>query len=72
MPCFFFLFDCLITSQSTIFQLCQDESSWVDPVLSKDKCVFLKHNTVTPVRLEPGGPSVSSHYAPYNAMYQNR
>ena len=39
---------------STIFQLNRDGSSWVEPVLSLDKCVLLKdHNTVTPVRLEP-------------------
>ena len=36
---FLFLF---FTSQSTIFQLCRDESSWVEPVLSKDQCVLLK------------------------------
>ena len=30
--CFIWLF----TSQSTIFQLCQDWSSWIEPVLSKD------------------------------------
>ena len=29
-------------SQSTICQLCQDGSSWVVPVLTKDKCVLLK------------------------------
>ena len=30
----------------------RDGSSWVEPVLSKDKCVLLKdHNAVTPVRL---------------------
>ena len=42
-----FLF-CLIlflTSQSTIFQLCRDGSSWVEPVLSYDKCVLLKDRT---------------------------
>ena len=36
---------CLIwfyTSQSTVFQLCGDGTSWVEPVLSKDKCVLLK------------------------------
>ena len=32
----------------------RDRSSWVEPVLSQDKCVLLKdHNAVTPVRLEP-------------------
>ena len=44
----FFCLISLFTSQSTIFRLCQDGSSWVEPVLSKDKCVLL--NTVTPVR----------------------
>ena len=39
---------------STIFQLYRDESSWVESVLSWDKCVLLKdHNALTPVRLEP-------------------
>ena len=43
-----FCFVCLIrffTSQSTIFQLCQDRSFWVEPVLSKDQCVLLKDTT---------------------------
>ena len=35
----------------------QGWSSWVEPVLSKDKCVMLKdHNTMTPVRLESAAP----------------
>ena len=34
-------------SQSTIFQLCRDGSSWVVPVLSKDKCVLLKDRVLT-------------------------
>ena len=41
-------FVCLIrffTSQSTIFQLCWNGPSWVEPVLSKDKCVLLKDIT---------------------------
>ena len=33
------------TSQSTIFQLCRDGSSWLEPVLSKDKCVLFKDTT---------------------------
>ena len=50
---------CLIlifTSQSTLFQSCQDGSSWVEPILSRDKCVLLKpqgDNAVLSVRLEP-------------------
>ena len=46
--CVFFFFFCLLwyfTSHSTIFQLCQDGSSWVEPVLSKHKCVLLKDTT---------------------------
>ena len=42
------LYACLIgffTSQSTIFQLCRDGSSWVEPELSKDLCVLLKDTT---------------------------
>ena len=52
LKCFFILYD-----PSTIFQLNRDESSWVETVLSWDKCVLLKdHNTVMPVRLEPAAP----------------
>ena len=48
------LFDLILYVPSTIFQLYRDGSSWIESVLSKDKCVLLKdHNTVTPVRLEP-------------------
>ena len=50
-----FCFVCLnLYIPSTIFQLYRDGSSWVEPVLSLDKCVLLKdHPAVTPVRLEP-------------------
>ena len=42
---------------STNFQLNRDGTSWIEPVLSWDKCVLLKdHNVVTPVRLEPTAP----------------
>ena len=53
-----FLFVCLILYvPSTIFQLTRDRSSWVEPVLSQDKCVLLKdNNAVTPVRLKPAAP----------------
>ena len=51
------LFDLILYVPSTIFQLNRDRSSWVEPVLSWDKCVLLKdHNAVTPVRLEPAAP----------------
>ena len=47
-------FDLILYVPSTIFQLNRDGSSWVEPVLSYDKCVLLKgDNTETPVRLEP-------------------
>ena len=53
----FCLFDLILYVPSTIFQLNRDRSSWVEPVLSKDKCVLLiDHNAVTPVRLEPAAP----------------
>ena len=48
------LFDLILYVPSTIFQLYRDGPSWVEPVLSWDKCVLLKdHSAVTPVRLEP-------------------
>ena len=48
------LFDLILYVPSTIFQLNRDGSSWVEPVLSLDKCFLLKdHNAVTPVRLKP-------------------
>ena len=61
--CLIVLFDLILYVPSTIFQLNRDGSSWVKPVLSKDKCVLLKgHNAVKPVRLEPAAPS----QAPYH------
>ena len=42
------LFDSLLPS--TIFQLCMNGSSWVEPVLM---CLAQEHNTVMPVRLKP-------------------
>ena len=43
-----FLFDLTLCVPSTIFQLNRDGSSWVEPVLSLDKCDLLKdHNAVT-------------------------
>ena len=51
------LFDLILDVPLTIFQLNRDGSSWVEPVLSLDKCVLLKdHNAVTPVRFEPAAP----------------
>ena len=48
-----FLFDSILYVPSTIFQLNRDGSSWVETVLSQDKC---DHNAVMPVRLEPAAP----------------
>ena len=48
------LFDLILFVPSTIFHLYGIRSSWVESVLSYNKCVLLKdHNAVTPVRLEP-------------------
>ena len=47
-----FVLICFYTSQSTIFQLCHDGPSWVEPVLSKDQ----GHNEVTLVKLKPPNP----------------
>ena len=53
----FCLFDLILYVPSTIFQLNREGSSWVEPVVSSDKCVLLKdQNAVTPVRLEPAAP----------------
>ena len=50
----FCLFNLILYVPSTIFQLNRDRSSWVEPILSYDKCVLLKdHNSVTPLRLGP-------------------
>ena len=69
----FVLFDLILYIPSTIFQLNRDGSTWVEPVLSWDKCVLLKdHNTVTPVRLEPTASRsrvkhyTLSHCAPFS------
>ena len=44
----FCLFDLVLYVPSTISQLNRDRSSWVQPVLSQDKCILLKdHNAVT-------------------------
>ena len=48
------------TSQSTVFQLCRDGSSWVEPVLSKDKCVLLKVTCSDASEARTCNPSVSS------------
>ena len=53
----FRLFGLILIVPSTIFHLNREGSSWVEPVLSKDKCVLLKdHNPATPVRLESAAP----------------
>ena len=59
MPDFFkivnvYLFDLILYVSSTIFQLCRDGSSWIEPVLTKLGLMFLVqgYNTVMPVRLK--------------------
>ena len=50
----FCLFDLILYTLSTIFQLFRDESSWVEPALKLGIICFAQgHNTVTPVRLKP-------------------
>ena len=70
------LFDLIRYVPSTIFQLYRDGSTWVEPVLSLDKCVLLKdHNAVTPVRLEPVAlqPLVKhSNTEPLRSLYRSR
>ena len=62
-----FLFDLILYIPVNNFQLCQDGSSLVEPVLSKDA---QGHNTVTPLRsnMQPLGLESStlplSHGAP--------
>ena len=41
----FFLFDLIFYVPVTIFQFFQHGSSWVEQVLSMDKCVLLKETT---------------------------
>ena len=53
-------------SKSTIFQLCIDGSSWVEPVLSKDKCVL--HEDPTQLRMSDLTKQiVSKNYAVLNS-----
>ena len=54
------LFDLILYVPSTIYLLCRNRSSWVEPVLGEDKCILLKtqHNDAGEARTR--GPSVSS------------
>ena len=59
--CWFCLFDLILYVPSTIFQLNRDGSSWVEPVLSYDKCDLRNdHSAGTLVRLEPPALILSS------------
>ena len=49
--------------QSTVFQSCRSGSFWVQPVLSKDQCVLLKHNSLMPVRLVPATPQSPDNHS---------
>ena len=67
------LFDLILYVPSTIFQFNRDWSSWVEPVLRKDKCVLLKdHNAVTLVRLEPAAPQALYHWATALPHFSNK
>ena len=50
----------LLMSQLTIFQLCRDGTSWVEPVLSMDKCVLLRDKRGEADEAPTRNPSVSS------------
>ena len=69
------LFDLILYVPLTIFQLNRDGSSWVEPVLSMDKCVLLKdHNTVMRVRLEPAAPKSRVKHSttePLGSLHKN-
>ena len=63
--CLFCLFGLILYIPSTIFQLNRDMSSWVEPVLSYNKCVLLKDpNAVTPVRFKLGALGLESSILP--------
>ena len=62
---FICLFNSILYVPSIIFQLNRDVSFWVEQVLSKDKCVFLKdHTALTLVRLEPAAFGLESSTLP--------
>ena len=60
----------LFTSQSTFFQLCSEGSSWVEPVLSKAKCVLMTHHTnVGKARIgSPSGSSQAFYHRAHNVL----
>ena len=60
------------TSQWILFQICQEGSSWVEPILSKDLCLAQGHSTVTLVRLKPSTPWSCVKYSttePLSSLY---
>ena len=54
------LFVWFFESQSTIFQLCRDGSSWIEQLLSDDKCFLLKDTMQCAGKAQTRNPSVSS------------
>ena len=54
--CLCSLFDLILYVPVNNFSVMWDGSSWVEPVLGKDKCVLLKVTTVTMGRPEPTAP----------------
>ena len=64
------LFDVILYVPSTTFQLHRDGSSWVEPVLSQDKCVLLKdHNAVMPVRLDSAASRSRVKHSPTEPLH---
>ena len=70
IKCSPFVFVCLIwffTSQSTIFQLYRDASSWCESVLSKDKCDLLKDR----LQWRRWGSNLQPFYNPGTILQRN-
>ena len=56
-----------------MFQINWDRSSWVEPVLSKDKmCLAEGHNTAMPVRFEPAAPLSQVKHSTTEPMLSHR
>ena len=64
------LFDLIPVNNFSV--ICQKGSSWVEPILSKDKmCLAQGHNTVTPVRLESANSWLESNTLPLSQSAPN-
>ena len=77
----FCLFNLILYIPVNNFQLCLDGSSWVEPVLCKDKCVLLKTQHSDPREARTCGPLWPlnlqsstlplSHCAPWEGLFLN-